>query len=143
MEIKPPVIPKNTKVPTTLLSFIRVKLVNSNKGIEHFWSSTFGSFWIQNFLVDFCLFLHLWQKYNSVSSSSSRSVKLCKQSKQKPIEYKMQSFNQAVHNQILMLPKMSNESDSGRLTTQGACWPWLLFLTFLLSELAGNVQRQI
>lgn len=91
--IKPPVIPKNTKVPTTLLSYIKVKLVNSNKGIKHFWSSTFGSFWIQNFLVDFCLFLHLWQKYNSVSSSSSRSVKLCKQSKQKPIESKMQSIN--------------------------------------------------
>lgn len=42
---------------------------------------TFGSFWIQNFLVDFCFFLHLWHIYSSVSSSSSRSVKLRRQSK--------------------------------------------------------------
>lgn len=50
------------------------------KRSEQFCSPTFGSFWTQNFLVDFCRFLHLWQKYNSVSSSSSRSVKLRKQS---------------------------------------------------------------
>lgn len=43
--------------------------------------STFGSFWIQNFLVDFCFFLHLWHMYSSVSSSSSRSVKLRRQSR--------------------------------------------------------------
>lgn len=42
---------------------------------------TFGSFWIQNFLVDFCFFLHLWHMYSSVSSSSSRSVKLRRQSR--------------------------------------------------------------
>lgn len=51
------------------------------------WNSvlTLGSFWIQNFLVDFCFFLHLWHIYNSVSSSSSRSVKLRRQSKTKLI----------------------------------------------------------
>lgn len=43
-------------------------------------SLTLGSFWIQNFFVDFCFFLHLWHIYNSVSSSSSRSVKLRRQS---------------------------------------------------------------
>lgn len=51
------------------------------------WNSvlTLGSFWIQNFLVDFCFFLHLWHIYNSVSSSSSKSVKLRRQSKTKLI----------------------------------------------------------
>lgn len=72
---KPP-----SNIPMTLLSCITVILVSSNAGTKNCRSPTFGSFWIQNFFVDFCLFLHLWQKYSSVSSSSSRSVKLRKQS---------------------------------------------------------------
>lgn len=41
---------------------------------------TFGSRRIQNFLVDFCLVLQLAHMYNSVSSNSSTSMKLDKQS---------------------------------------------------------------
>lgn len=44
---------------------------------------TLGKRLIQNLLVDRCLHLQLWHRYNSLSANSSSLVKLLRQSKKK------------------------------------------------------------